>query len=109
MTTTLEATRRDLDKQTEKVDRLNEALDNLEQYTRKNSLEFHGSPEKPYQSTEEAVLKIAAALDVEVVPSDTEMSHKLKRKNGDNAIQIAKLQNFAIIKLKTSCINNEQG
>ena len=44
--TSLEATRRDLDKQFEEVDRLNEALDNLEQYTRKNSLEFHGIPEK---------------------------------------------------------------
>ena len=82
--TSLEATRRDLDKQTEEVDRLNEELDNLEQYTRKNSLEFHGIPENSYQSTEKAVLKIAAALDVQVAPSDIEISHKLKRKNGDN-------------------------
>ena len=96
-TTTLEATRRDLNTQFEEVDRLNEALDNLEQYTRKNSLEFHGIPANSYQSTEEAVVKLAAALDVQVTPSDIEISHKLKRKSGANAI-IAK---FCSHKIKT--------
>ena len=84
-TTSLEATRRDLDKQFEEVDHLNEVLDILEQYTCKNSLEFHGIPENSYQSTEEAHLKLAAALDVQVAPSDIEISHKLKRKSGANA------------------------
>jgi len=84
--TSLKATRRDLDEQFEEVDRLNEALDKLEQYTRKNSLEFHGIPEHSYQSTEEAVLKLAAALDVQIAPNYIEISHKLKRKSGDNAI-----------------------
>ena len=78
--TSLETTRRDLDKQTEEVDCLNEALDNLE-YTRKNSLEFQGIPENSYQSTKKAVQKIAAVLDVQVAPSDIEISHKLKCKN----------------------------
>ena len=63
-TTSLEATQRDLNKQFEEVNRLNEALDNLEQYIRKNSLEFHGIPANSYQSTEEAILKLAAALNV---------------------------------------------
>ena len=95
--TLLEATRRDLDKQTEEVDRLNEELDNLEQYTHKNSFEFHGIPENSYQSTKEGVLKIAAALDVQVAPSDIKISHKLKCKNGDNTL-IAK---FCSHKIKT--------
>jgi len=42
----------------------------VEKYTRKNSLQFHGIPENSYQSTEEAVLKLAAALDVQITPSD---------------------------------------
>ena len=95
--TSLAATKRNLGEQLGEVDRLNEALDNLEQYTRKNSLEFHGIPENSYQSTEEAVLKLAAALDVQVVPSDIEISHKLKRKSGENVI-IAK---FCSLKIKT--------
>ena len=85
-TTSFEAKWRDLNKQFEDVEGLNEALDNLEQYTRKNSLEFHGIPANSYQSTEEAVLKLAAALDVQVAPSDIEISHKLKPKSGANAI-----------------------
>ena len=50
--------------------------DRLEQYTRKNSLEFHGIPESEYNSTEEAILKIAEALEVPVSSDDIEISHK---------------------------------
>ena len=89
--------RRDLDEQLGEVDSLNEALDNLEKYTRKNSLEFYGIPENSYQSTKKTVLKLAAALDVQVAPSDIEISHKLKCKSGDNVI-IAK---FCSHKIKT--------
>jgi len=95
--TSLKATRRDVDEQFEEVSHFNEALDNLGQYTHKNSLEFHGIPENSYQSTEEAVLKLAAALNVQIAPSDIEISHKLKCKSGDNAI-IAK---FCSHKIKT--------
>ena len=73
-------------------------MDNLEQYTRKNSLEFHGILENLYKSTEEAILKIAAALEVQVIPSDIEISHKLRRKN-DSSVIIAK---FCSHKVKTS-------
>ncbi|PFX23750.1 hypothetical protein AWC38_SpisGene11665 [Stylophora pistillata] len=84
-------------KQTEEVDRLNEELDNLEQYTCKNSLEFHGIPENSYQSTKEAVLKIAAALEVQVAASNIKISDKLKRKNSDNATIVK----FCSHKIKT--------
>ena len=97
-TTSLDVAKRDLQKQNEEIEFLNESLDNLEQYTRKNSLEFHGVPENSYASTEEAVLKIAAALDVQVAPNDIEISHQLRRKKGNNAI-IAK---FCSHKVKTS-------
>ena len=97
-TTSLESARSDLQQQTEEINYLNESVDNLEQYTRKNSLEFHGIPENSYESTEEAILKIAAALEVQVIPSDIEISHKLRRKN-DNSVIIAK---FCSHKMKTS-------
>ena len=53
MTTSLESARNDLQEQTEEINYLNESLDKLEQYTRENSLEFHGAPENSYESTEE--------------------------------------------------------
>ena len=49
----------------------------MEQYTRKQSLEIHGIPESVYSSTEEAVIKVAEALDVEIGPEDIDISHKL--------------------------------
>ena len=97
-TTSLESARNGLQEQTEEINYLNESLDNLEQYTRKNSLEFHGVPENSYESTEEAILKIAAALEVQVIPSDIEISHKLRHKN-NNSVIIAK---FCSHKVKTS-------
>ena len=90
-TTSLDSARNDLREHTE-------SLDNLEQYTRKNSLEFHGVPENSYESTEQAILRIAAALEVQVIPSDIEISHKLRRKN-KNSVIIAR---FCSHKVKTS-------
>ena len=58
-TTELAALKEDYEKQQEDIEYLGESLDNLEQYSRKNSLEIHGIPEGVYQSTEEAVLKVA--------------------------------------------------
>ena len=96
-TTSLDSARNDLHEHTEEINYLNKSLDNLEQYTRKNSLEFHGVPENSYESTEQAILEIAAALEVQVSPSDIEISHKLRRKN-NNSVIIAK---FCSHKVKT--------
>jgi len=60
-------------------------LDSLDQYTRKNSLEIHGVP-KAYSSTEEVVLAISNALDVDISSNDIEISHHLKRRNSITAI-----------------------
>ena len=64
----LEDARRRTDEQEEEISQLYDLQDRLEQYTRKNSLEIHGIPENVYSSTEEAVLEVAKALDVEVRP-----------------------------------------
>ena len=45
------------------IEELYDLQDALEQYTRKQSLEIHGIPESAYTSTEDAVLKVAQALD----------------------------------------------
>ena len=39
----------------------------------KNSLEIHGVPREAYSSSEEAVLAIANALDVDISSNDTEI------------------------------------
>ena len=77
----LKHTKKKLADSIEETDHLTEELDNLEQYTRKNSLEIHGVPEDAYTSTEEVVLKLAEALDVHILSDDIEISHKLNTRN----------------------------
>ena len=83
-----------MDEQQEEINELYDLQDKLEQYTRKNSLEIHGVPESAYTSTEEVVLKLAEALQVQINSVDIEISHKLNRKGeqADNC-EIRKSQN----------------
>jgi len=83
-TTQLAAAEKELDEakkrindQQEEIAELYDLQDRVEQYTRENSLKFHGIPESAYNSTEEAILKIVAALEVPVSSKDIEISHKL--------------------------------
>ena len=78
----LAETRKIVDQQEEEIAELYDLQDHLEQYTRKNSLEIHGTPEQAYESTEEVVLKLANALEVPVCQQDIEISHKLSRRKG---------------------------
>ena len=76
----LDQTRKRLKDQEEDSLRLWGEMDELEQYSRKTSLEFHGIPESAYSSTEAAVLKLAEALNIALSPTDIDISQKLKRK-----------------------------
>ena len=91
-----EAKKRTNDQQEEMAE-LYDLQDRLEHYTRKNSLEFYGIPESAYNSTEEAILKVAETLEVPVSSDDIEISHKLNTR-GNKAI-IAK---FISDKAKTN-------
>ena len=90
----LSAARKQLDEQEEEFQELYNLQDHLEQYTRKNSLEFHGVPESAYTSTEEAVIKIANAVEVPVVAEDIEISHKLNTRG--SKVIIAKFINHKV-------------
>ena len=63
----LHAAVRKTDEQKEEIAELYFLQDNLEQYTRKQSLELCGIPDSAYTSTEEAVLQLAEKLDVPMV------------------------------------------
>ena len=45
-------------------------LDNLEQYSKKNSLEFHGIPDEVNMPTDLVLCKIARAIGVEIQEND---------------------------------------
>ena len=76
----LAAERKKTKDQEAEIAELYDLQDALEQYTRKNSLKIHGVSESACTSTEEVVLKLAEALNVDIYPNDIEISHKLHRK-----------------------------
>ena len=74
--------------QRHETERLENSLDTLEQYARKNSFEIHGIPENPYPSTQDAVMKVAEVLNISIVPSDVEICHRLKCNKGRQPILV---------------------
>ena len=86
----LEDVRKKAARREEEIEELYVLQDELEQCTRKNSLKIHGIPESAYDSTEDVVMKVAEALDVEITQklfSEGEksvivkfISHKIKSK-----------------------------
>ncbi|CAH3173730.1 unnamed protein product, partial [Porites lobata] len=79
MNNRLKTMNQDLENQREETELLSEELDNLEQYSRKNSVEIHGIPQDAYTNTEQVVIKLAEALNITVEPEDIEISHKINK------------------------------
>ena len=75
-----------IDEQEEEITELYQLQDELEQYTRKQSLEIRGIPAGAYTSTEEAVIKLASALEVPVSEEDINISHTIKGKGAANIL-----------------------
>ena len=77
-----------------------DSIDELEQYSRKNSVEILGIPEDVCEN-EEAVLKIAQVLNVDVKAEDIDICHRVKRKNSNPIIA-----RFASHKVKRALYEN---
>ena len=77
LTKSVEFLKKKTEKQLNEINELYGQQDNLEQYTRKNSLEIHGIPEEIYTSTEDVIVKLGEQLQVPISPEDMEISHKL--------------------------------
>ena len=73
----LQALREKFNEQKSTTDELYESLDDLEQYSRKNSLEIHGAPEDLYTSAEDVVIKLSELLDEPVRGKDIGITHKI--------------------------------
>ena len=100
--TELDQSRKTLKDEQDDTSRMWVELDELEQYSRKSSLEIYGISESSYVSTDEAVLKLARALDVEISSTDIDISHKIKRKG-----KLVSLLNSSAINLKGTCTRRE--
>ena len=97
----LDAAKWKISQQRDEIDEQYHGLDDLEQYSRKNSLEIVGIPES-IRENESAVLKIANALNVQVKPEDIDICHRVKRKRSSPIIV-----RFVSHKVKSSFSNRE--
>ena len=68
--------------QKEELEDLQVSFYELEQYTRKDSLELHGIPEDIYLPTDEIVCRVVGAIGAKLECDDIEIAHRLNRKKG---------------------------
>lgn len=69
------------------------AVDDLEQYGRREMLEISGIPETPSENTNALVEKVCSQLEVRVCPNDISASHRLPRtKKGSGPIIVKFVQ-----------------
>lgn len=77
-----------------KVNELSLKLDDLEQYTRKFNLKIYGIPEKSEEDTEQIILDLAKCLNVDLVPEDVDISHRVKKGNIQPRPIIVRFSNY---------------
>ncbi|XP_028412579.1 uncharacterized protein LOC114535473 [Dendronephthya gigantea] len=73
-----------------RISKLEDEQENLNLYSRRDCLEFHGIPETPDENTDELVKQIADLMAVEINPTDISTSHRLPSRRGIIPTIIAK-------------------
>ncbi|XP_046679350.1 uncharacterized protein LOC124373473 [Homalodisca vitripennis] len=71
----------------EKVSSLEMRIDDLEQYSRVNSVEIHGIPQQKNEDVVAVVKEVGKALDLEITDSMIDNCHRLGRRPGPNSPQ----------------------
>ncbi|CAB4016013.1 Transposon TX1 uncharacterized 149 kDa [Paramuricea clavata] len=66
----------------DRISKLEEDQENINLYSRRDYLEFHGVPDTLDENTDELVKQIGDLMAVEVKPSDISTSHRLPSKRG---------------------------
>lgn len=74
----------------EQISKLEEEQENLNLYSRRDCLEFHGIPEMLGENTDDLVKRIGDLIEVEVLSTDISTSHRLPSKRGQTRPIIAK-------------------
>ena len=62
-----------------RVTKLEQAVDEAEQYSRRNCIRISKIPERPDEDTDELVMSLAQSLNVRMSPSDIDRSHRIGR------------------------------
>jgi myosin heavy subunit len=73
----VDSLKKKVEEQDRNINELYGQQDDLEQYTRKHTLEIHGISEDLYTATEDVVIKLGERLNVPITNEDIDISHKL--------------------------------
>ncbi|XP_071485124.1 uncharacterized protein [Diadema antillarum] len=66
----------------QRLDEVDDELDDQEQYSRRHCLKIHGIAERPSENTDDVVIQFAKdQLDVDIKPTDIDRHHRLARQN----------------------------
>ena len=83
--TTLESIQHQMEDLTELKQVTKNKLNDLEQYTRRNSVRVFGIEESSREETNDLIIELAAKkLDIKLTNEDLDRSHRVGKKNGDN-------------------------
>ena len=66
-----------------KYNKMENELDSMELYSRRNALRVSGVPEKPKESTDDIIVKIASAAGTQLRLSDIDYSHRVGKAKGE--------------------------
>ena len=62
------------------VSKLSEQMKELEQYSRRQCLNFSGIPEQQNENTDKIVAEVAKAAGVNIKPDDIDVSHRIGKR-----------------------------
>ena len=115
--TSLEEVKEDNDAMAEDLATAINKIDDLEQYSRKHNLEFHGIPESSQENLAEQIIKLGNVLNVPIRNNDIDICHRLpasKKSNNKPRPIIARFKSYGAKKalysarkqLKNQSLNN---
>ena len=82
--TSLEEVKEDNDAMAEDLATAINKIDDLEQYSRKHNLEFHGIPESSQENLAEQIIKLGNVLNVPIRNNDIDICHRLSASKKSN-------------------------
>ena len=82
--TSLEEVKEDNDAMAEDLATAINKIDDLEQYSRKHNLEFHGIPESSQENLAEQIIKLGNVLNVPIRNNDIDICHRLPASKKSN-------------------------
>ena len=85
--------KREVNELNDKVSKLEEEQENINSYSRRDCLEFHGIPQNLTENTDELIMRVTNLVGVQITLNDISISHRLPSRRRSTPPIIAKFTN----------------